>query len=107
MAAADTPSSLRKLRRAADHLAAELERASRDKQQLYRYLVTEKNGTNTQDTVEHIHEKADFKAAREMAAAMKELNGLLCDLYGLNDTNAQADNDIRVVLTGESADWAE
>lgn len=105
--AADTPASLRRLRRAADHLAAELERASRDKQQLYRYLVTEKNGSNTQDTVEHIHEKADFKAAREMAAAMKELNGLLCDLYGLGEASAQEQGGIRVVLTGDTEDWAE
>lgn len=102
----ETPASVRKLRRAADRLAAELERASRDKQQLYRYLVTEKNGTNTQDTVEHIHERADFKAAREMAAAMKEVNGLLCDLYGLNEEASQQDG-IRVILQGESADWAE
>lgn len=106
MAANDTPASLRRLRRAADRLAAELERASRDKNQLYRYLVTEKNGTNTQEMVEHIHEKADFKAAREMAAAMKELNGLLSDLYGLSEAPAQEDG-IRVVLTGESADWAQ
>lgn len=106
METAKTPISLRRLRRAADHLAAELERASRDEQQLYRYLVTEKNGTNTQQTVECLHQKADFKAAREMAAAMKELNGLLCELYGLNEAPEQGEA-IRVVLTGESADWAE
>lgn len=100
------PISVRRLCKAADTLALQLERAAQDKKQLYRYLVSEKNEAGAPVTVERIYEKADLKAAREMTAAMKELNALLSDLHGLTPDETQT-GAVRVILTGETAQWSE
>lgn len=73
------------LLRASDRMVQELERLLQDNEQFYRYLSGEET------TEERVFKKADTKAMRNVATALREMTSVMRNLYGL-PTQAEAES---------------
>ena len=100
-----------------------------DEEQLHRYIVTEGIGGGATETTERVFSKLDSKSLRELTASIKELVGIMRNVYGI-PTQAEAeaqriaaerleldkkraaadtqdgDRSIRIVVSGEADEWA-
>lgn len=83
-----------RLQLAADGLASAIDVALQDKQQLQRHLVHEGNGSERK-LVERELQKIDARAARDLAAALKDLTATMRNLYGLPSKQEQDELEIK------------
>ena len=64
--------------------------ALEDEEQFYRYLVTEGRGMGEYETVERTYKKLDTKGLRDITTTLRELTGVLRNVYSL-PTQAEAE----------------
>jgi len=90
-AASTCVKQLTRVASAADTLTALVEKVTRDEQQFNRYLITTKEGegvgdgcwSESQSVSEEIFEKYDMKAFKDFTSGVKDLVGIIRDVYGL------------------------
>lgn len=85
---------LSKLRSAADQMAGVIDSVFKDSQQFNRHIITEGLGMGESRVSERIYEKADAKAIRDLAGAIKDLTAAMRNLYGLPTAVEQAAMDL-------------
>lgn len=71
------------LQEAADGMGHVINRVLKDAEQFNRHIVTIGTGAGASDAEERIYKKADARAIRDMAAAMKDLAVTVRNLYGI------------------------
>lgn len=73
---------------AADKTAQIIENALSDKEQLYKYIVTENTGDFSQKTNEYVFTKLDTKALKDIVTSLKDLTAVIRNINEI-PTNAE------------------
>lgn len=79
---------------ASDRAAKAIESALADKDQLYRYVVTENTGDFYQKTSEYTFKKMDTKALRDIVSSLKDLTAVI---RNLNEIPTEAEKEARKI----------
>jgi CRISPR/Cas system-associated protein endoribonuclease Cas2 len=85
---------LSKLRSAADQMAGVINNVFKDSQQFNRHIITEGLGMGATSVYERVYEKADAKAIRDLAGAIKDLTAAMRNLYDIPTVTEKAGMDM-------------